>query len=287
MFKIKPLLFFVFMILTSAFLVTGCGDDDSTGPIDDSINPPSDVKVVIDATEIGGSIAQITWTSSTSEANSNFRGYVVITDTTTVDGTTLGRVDSTFLNKSESDFKNISNLERGKYYQTRIYSLGNDGRNSNTVESIVYAGVYARSGVIDEYSPAYNTAQSGYAWETLFFGGSKLSFTSANFNFIDLHLRVMSGKLSFVSPKLVEPAARQTFYEELAGTAEAAFDKAEDLPEPTKTQIEIKVDKVYLLKTQDNYYIKIWVKEINQGDFKTVNFDYKVQPISGFRVLKN
>jgi len=284
--KIKSLFAFIF-ILSFAFILTSCDSDDSgTGPDDNSLNPPSNVKVKLNAVAGGSSIAQITWTSSTSEGNNNFKGYAVVTDSTDINGVRKGLVDSTFLDKSESDFKNISSIERGKFYKTKIYSISVDNKKSSSVETIVYAGVYSNTGTIDEYSPAYGSAQSGFARDVLCFGGTKLPFTSANFNKIDLHLRAVSEKLNFVSPKSIDGSARQTLYEEVPGTGQTAYDLSEELPEPTKTQIEVQADKVYLLKTQDNYYLKIWVKSINTGNYKTVNFEFKAQPINGFRVLK-
>ena len=48
----------------------------------------------------------------------------------------------------------------------------------------------------------------------------------------------------------------------LIGSGQSGFDET-NLPEADETILLAENDNVYFLKTQDNYYIKIWIKSVD------------------------
>ena len=172
-----------------------------------------------------------------------------------------------------------------------MFSELNDGTESDSAGTIVYAGVFYREdGTIDEYQPGDSTViKSGYGWNTLTGNGVNLFFDSGNAGMIDMNLRAgENDSLTFYSPKLFSPGIKSTKFI-FIGKGEDAFDQTY-LPEPVDDSIRVDSDNVYLLKTQEGNYVKIWVKSIHfiAGSippFYNVTFDYKLQPIADFRVL--
>lgn len=287
--KIRLYLFIPALIAFSAlfFSLAGCDDntDEPTGP-QMTVEAPTNVKVALDAILGGGSFATITWSASASENMSDFQGYVVVTDSVTANGTRLGRfADSIRVSKSENKSVNIVSIKRGQYYKSYVFAVMTNGQKSNAAQSITYAGVYADSASIDELSTS-SSAMSGFGWDRTFFSGTQYPFGSSYYQNIDMHLRQTGSDLSFVSPQSFG-ASHITLYSQLPGTGEEAFNSTENLAEPNLTTMPVRQNTVYLLKTYDNYYIKVWVTSISQGGaFRTVNFLYKAQPIEGFKVLK-
>jgi len=260
-------------------------------------NPPGvvaavqnvDLKISSDSTGTKSS-AEISWGASPDENRTDFSGYRVITYR--IDS--LGNIDSKFesaeVSKSIHSFV-VDSIKTGITYQTFISSRLNDGSLSDSTGTLVYAGVFYRTdGTIDQFEPGDQTLiVSGFGWDVQTGEGFNIPYLAENTDFIDLHMRQnLSGILVFYAPSLFNPGTRLTFFE-LIGSGEEAFDSTV-LAEPSLTSIDVDSNNVYLLKTQEGYYIKIWVKAINLipdvvAPYDNVLFDYKVQPVAGLRVL--
>ncbi|MDP4195945.1 MAG: hypothetical protein Q8940_12900 [Bacteroidota bacterium] len=287
---------FSLLLLTLILMMqfTGCkSDNNSTGPLPtEQLAPPSNVTVSLYAAS--GTGASIRWTASPDQSASDFKGYTVITNRVDSLGSTLGLQDSALIAKGDSTFHNVT-LDAGRQYryQSSVYSVRNDGSRSQAATSVIYAGVYeaTSNSKIDEFSSAAS-AKSGFGWDPFTGLGTQYSYSSSNSAMIDLHLRSTGTGLNFYSPSAPAVSitnARQTKIG-LIGTGQAAFDKAENLEEPNLDNIAVAQDNVYLIKTQDNYYVKVWVKSIvktGNNSYNTVSFDYKIQPMKGLRVLKS
>ncbi|MGE5679983.1 MAG: fibronectin type III domain-containing protein [Bacillota bacterium] len=275
------------------FVFQACNNNDSTtGPLPaGELAPPANVTVSLYAASGAG--ATIKWTASPDQGQSDFKGYVVVTNRVDSTGRIISIQDSALVQKTDSTFHNVT-LDPGRTYryQSSVYAVRNDGSKSQSASSIIYAGVYeSTSGSnIDEFSSA-SAAKSGFGWDPFTGLGTQLGYTSANASQIDLHLRAAQSGFNFYSPSAPSVSitnARQTKIG-LVGTGKTAYDKTENLDEPNLDNIAVALNNVYLIKTQDNYYVKIWVKSIGKSGtntFNTVTFDYKVQPTKGLRVLK-
>lgn len=236
------------------------------------------------------SAAEISWSASQDENRSDFGGYRVITYRLD----TLGNIDSKFesaeVSKSIHSFV-VDSIKTGITYQTFISSRLNDGSLSDSTGTLVYAGVFYRTdGTIDQFEPGDQTLiVSGFGWDVQTGEGFNLPYMAENTDFIDLHLEQnLSGILVFYSPSLFTPGTRFTLFS-LVGSGEGAFDST-TLAEPSLTSIDVDINNVYLLKTQDGYYIKVWVKDLKQipdvvSPYYRALFDYKVQSVAGLRVL--
>ena len=184
----------------------------------------------------------------------------------------------------------LDSIGTGVRYQSFVFSQLNDGSESDSVGTVVFAGVFYRTdGTIDEYQIGDQTAiLSGYGWDIQTGIGENLPYLAEYSDLIDMHLRAyLTGELLFYSPTLFTPGTRSTYFS-LVGSGQEAFDLT-NLDEPTFTSVNVALDNVYLLKTQEGYYIKIWIREIDYINYVVpyynVLFDYKVQPIAGLRVL--
>ena len=86
------------------------------------------------------------------------------------------------------------------------------------------------------------------------------------------------GGLKFYSPINYLTGGKTTLYS-VVDTGQAAFDQT-TLDEPTFSVVDVAANTVYLIKTQEGYYIKVWIKNISfANNVNTAYFDYKVQPI--------
>ncbi|MGB9665206.1 MAG: hypothetical protein ACPL25_09875, partial [Ignavibacteria bacterium] len=186
------------------------------------------------------------------------------------------------------------NIQRGIRYKTYVYAVNQDNKRSIPFGTIIYAGVYYGEGMIDEFKLS-GAARSGYGWTPSTGVGSQYSFGQSNYPYIDLHMRLdsMSNVLTFYSPnvKAAFPGARVTKFAVLPKTAQDGFDMVEGLEEPTLSAVSVVKDNVYLLKTQDSVYVKVWVKNIKTTGsgtdaYRTAEFEYKIQPIVNLRVVK-
>jgi hypothetical protein len=279
----------IMFTVSFAFIGGDCSSDsedpEPTPP--GSVQPPTNLSIELDAVPGGGSYALIAWSSSTDENNANFRGYDVntyIVDENGIIDTIIGSYQGA---RSPRTYT-LSSLERGVRYKTYVSAVLNDGTRSDSVATPVFGGVYYNNnGVIDEFS-SNNGAESGYGWDPVTGAGNQYSYTSSNVSNIDLHLRSEDGQLKFFSPNIQSPGTKTTLIR-LIGTGDDAFDQV-NLEEPNLTSVNVNEDEVYLLKTDEGYYIKVWVKDINLvvsvPPYNEVSFEYKVQPIEGLRILK-
>jgi len=291
MFKTK-LTIILMIALTSLFYFNGC-DEDTVDPLPVSdVESPTNVKVTLDAVLGGGGYATVTWNSSPDESSADFRGYVVITDSVNINGNGLGRFDSAFVDKSAADLYNVTDLVRGRLFKTLVYSVNTDNELSEAAQSVVYSGVYSGTGTIDEFSTSTET-QSAFGFDAATGLGTQYPYSSTNGNVIDIHVREENGQLSFYSPGAVPTnpisPARVTQFALLGQGGDAynmAVEAYDDLTEPTSSTITIADENVYLIKTQDNIYVKIWVTEISGTNFSTVEFTYKLQPVADLKILK-
>ncbi|MGE5429920.1 MAG: fibronectin type III domain-containing protein [Syntrophomonadaceae bacterium] len=290
------LLLFVILTVSGMTFLAGCSSNDSgTNPVTPSGGPaaPTDVKVILTAIPGGGSNAKVSWTKSTDNTSGDFAGYQVITNKVDTTGKVLSQADSALVVKSDSAF-HIVNLDAGREtrYQTKVYSVKGDGTRSQAASSVIYAAIYEYTDqTIDEYSAASATSKSGYGWDPFLGVGTQVAYNSGNASKIDLNMRMDGAAMKFFSPSNPKASLTNGHNTMIAiiGTGQGAYDKAEGLPEPNLSEIEITPDNVYLIKTQAGNYIKLWVKTLGKlsgNTYNTATFDYKLQPFAGLRVLK-
>ena len=275
-----------------SFLALDC-KSNSTEPVPvTELAPPTNIKIVVDATDIGGgSFASINWDQSSDEGLSDFSGYVILTDSVDANGNSMGRYDSGFVSKNDAQLYNVLSLVRGERYKSMVYST-TGSKNSQSAESIIYSGVYLGEGLIDEFSTSSST-KSAYGWDQSTGLGIQYDYTSANSGVIDLEMRSAAGQLTFYSPDAVPSSPisnpRTTKFS-LVGTGEGDFNKPlssySDLTEPSSLSIGVTKDNVYLLKTQDSIYVKLWIRIVSGATYQTATFRYKLQPVQNLKVLK-
>ena len=280
------------IILTFSFLEINC-KSDTTGPVSPvSLAPATNIRIIVAATGVGGgSFSSVTWDNSTDVGLSDFTGYAVVTDSVDVNGNSLGRFDSGFVSKTAIQVYNVLSLIRGKLFKSLVYST-TDTQVSQSAASVIYSGVYLGDGQIDEYSTSSST-KSAFGWDPQTGVGTQYDYVSLYSGSIDLEMRSEGGQLTFYSPGAVpnNPITypRETKFS-IVGTGENFFDKwlgsYSDLTEPSSLTIGVTKDNVYLIKTQDSTYIKLWVKDITGTAYKSVNFSYKLQPVQNLKVLK-
>lgn len=277
----------LFTTLIFALILLGCGS--STGPTPVVVNPPSNVQISVDAIQQGGiSSATVTWSGSTNENDANFSGYEI----------TTYRLDAN--NKIVSQFSDklvpqtthawiVNNIQRGVRYRTYIKSELNDGTLSDSVATAVYGGVYYNNdGQIGDQDSQDGSILSAYGWNVNSGNGTAYSLSDSNASSIDLYCRNNAG-IYFYSPDQYLANGKSTLFG-LIGTGQSAFDQT-DLTEPQYSSIEVKLDNVYLIKTQQANYIKVWIKgkqSITNANISidVISFDYKVQPIANMRIVK-
>ncbi len=97
----------------------------------------------------------------------------------------------------------------------------------------------------------------------------------------------ISGGLKFNSPKNnINLSGAKTTLFGMVGTGQDAFEQT-TLDEPTFSVLDVANKTVYLIKTKEGNYIKVWVKEIDfANNINTAYFDYKVQPIVDLKLVK-
>lgn len=287
----------VLIAFTLYFTLTGADCTKSTEPeqpTSNPPNPPANVYVVVDAVAGGDAFAIVSWDKSPQHDEANFKGYIVVTYVVNQMGDPQSTFDSVFVPKIESRKRVIQNIQRGVRYKTYVYAVNQDNKRSIPFGTVIYAGVYYGEGMIDEFKLT-GTAKSGFGWDPSTGVGTQYSFGQANYPNIDLHMRIdsMSNVLTFYSPnvKAAYPGARITKFAVVPKTAQEGFDLVEGLEEPTLSAVSVVKDNVYLLKTQDSIYVKVWVKNIKTTGsgtdaYQTVEFEYKIQPIVNLRVVK-
>jgi hypothetical protein len=277
----------VFTLIYLVLLGGDCGTSNDPAP--QGVGAPQNVKLKVGADSLGGSYAEVRWDASASHNLDEFKGYRVITYRVDESGNNLFLFENREVGKSLSHI--ILNIDRDTtLYRSFVSSEMNSGRNSDSVATAVYSGVYHRKdGGIDEYIQG-SLLESGFGFDIQNGSGQKYIFSQENELLIDLHLRPGEDTLLyFYSPDQFELINARTTLIGIVGTGEEAFDNTE-LQEPSMSFAEVRVDNVYLLKTEDEYYIKIWVKSIvniiDPFPYKHVIFEYKVQPAKGLMLLK-
>jgi hypothetical protein len=286
--KLKSLITFLSLLAVSfSFIAGDCGTDSDPQP-PGTVAGPGSVSLTVDALPGGGSFAIISWTSSPDQGRSDFSHYRVVTYQANASGTPTSVFAEANNVPKTSSTQTVSSISRGTRYISYVQSVTTSGVRSDSVATEIYGGVYFNNnGMIDQFS-SNSAAQSGYGWDPNTGDGQQHSYVSANFAAIDLHMREDSGgNLRFYSPSA--QGGSKTTLLGLVGGGQSSFDRT-DLNEPTENNAQVVEDVVYLLKTQENNYIKVWVKSINQvvsvPPYTNVEFEYKVQPIEGLRIVK-
>lgn len=287
----KKLKVLMLAVIFSSYIFMGgdCSTDtDPDGPGDETVTPPGSVSLIVDAIAGGNSYALINWTASSSESRSDFKGYRIITAEVNASGQVTSVFNEQALPKTQKSFQVLS-IIRGTRYKTFVCSELNDGTKSDSLETKTYSGVfYNNNGVIDSYTAGPSNAQSGYGWNVITGLGTQYTYTESNASLIDINLRLLENELFFFSPDVFNNLYKTTLHS-LVGSGLQAFDETE-LLEPSGTIIKVEQGNVYLIKTQENYYIKVWVKTIDpptgNRNYYIIQFDYKLQPVEGLRLVK-
>jgi hypothetical protein len=276
------------LIILTAIFLGGCRTDNNnelTSPDTNTVSPPSSFTFNVDAVAGGDASVTFNWTASPDANKSNFKGYRIITAEVDSNG------NITSVLQEASRIKNltysIDPLDRGRRYKTFLCSELEDGTLSDTLKTEIYAAVfYNIDGVIDSYVQNSST-MSGFGWNISTGAGTSYSYTQGNASLIDFHMEETRNAPYFYSPKVFGDSFKLTRMK-LIGSGQSGFDET-NLPDADETILLAENDNVYLLKTQENYYIKIWIKSVEppglNHDHFTIHFDYKVQPIKGLRVL--
>lgn len=285
------ILIFATMVITLPFIGSDCNSSSNLpGPVT-GVSPPQNItlSLITDTTD-SHAAAVLNWDASPDENMSDFSGYKVTTYKVNTEGDIISVFQTEMIPYVIHTYT-IPYIGRGIRYRTFVTSELKDGTESDSVSTIVYAGIYSGTdGTIDEYQPDDSTViKSGYGWNTETGTGSNLFYTAENSWSIDMHLRAgTDDSLKFYSPILFPPGTKLTRFRDI-GTGQQSFDDI-NLPEPFEDSVRVISDHVYLIKTNKDYYIKIWVKDVHFvagaiPPYYNVVFDYKVQPISGLRVL--
>ncbi len=288
MFKIKSLSIILTVLTIAMFLLSSCTSDTATNPqpAESSVAPPTNVDLLVDAVTVGGgSYALIFWKPSTDESKADFNGYRIITYTLNSSNAITGTYSNNLVPKS-THTQTVSSILRGTRYISYVRSELTDGTKSDSVATKIYGGVYyGNDGVVDEFSNTAST-KSGYGWNVSSGAGKQYSLTNTNASSIDMYMGNDTG-LKFNSPKNnVNLSGAKTTLFDVVGTGQDAFDQT-TLDEPTFSVADVVADQVYLIKTQEGNYIKVWVKSISlANNINTAHFDYKVQPIVNLKLVK-
>lgn len=273
-------------IIGFAFIWLGCPTQINSNPPPSKISPPRLPKLVLKAQAGGGaSEAIVSWLPSNDTGRTTFSGYRVFVYEVDANGKIINNLSAQLVGKTQLSYT-VDNLVKGTRYLTSIRAELNDQNNttSDTVNTPIYGAVYYNTnGQIDEFNA---NSESGYGWPFGPGSGYQYSYTAQFANSIDLHLRNV-GSLTFYSPKIYPPGLKITKME-YVGLDSSAFNNT-SLQEPDKDSVSsVNVRNVYLLKTSTNYYIKVFVRTIDNSvsaNYKTLYFDYKIQSVPGVRVL--
>ncbi|HZW38267.1 MAG TPA: fibronectin type III domain-containing protein [Ignavibacteriaceae bacterium] len=276
-------MFSIAVISSLMFFAGDCGTNNDNPPASTSVAAPTNIKIRVDRSS--GAFAVVSWDHSADKGKSDFKGYVVNTYAVDSSGNVISQFRTDIV-PSSSNSQIINSIIPLTRYKSFVYAETNNSVKSDSVGSLIYAAVWANNDSLDQFQ-ATGSAVSGYGWNTAFGIGTRYAYTTANANLIDIHLRDEGG-LRFYSPDQKTPGTRVTKFD-LVGTGQEAYDRT-DLLEPALTSIVVVENNVYLIKTQEGNYIKVWVKKINppagSRTYSYVTFDYKVQPIAGLRIVK-
>jgi hypothetical protein len=297
--KFKMLFYILFSAFVFFSLTSGDCGKQTTGPSPaKKVAAPVNIILVLTSTPLDSSsspstTAIVSWDASPDENSSDFKGYRVITlELNSNHPATVFQEQALGKSARSHQVNNINVLTK---YQTFVIAELTDGTSSDSIKTPVYSGIfYNTNGSIDSYTSSSNSL-SGYGWDVTNGEGTQYSFTQQNSKKIDLHLREEStGSLFFKSPDFLDEL-NGTDYKytkmNLLGYGQDTFDGTTiDKPDSLfRTEAPVAKDGVYLLKTEEGNYIKIWVKDITQTGnpaYFNVQFYYKVQPAAGLRILK-
>jgi hypothetical protein len=283
---------FLFIIAISFSFIGGdCSTDDNDPEPPKAVAAPGSINFKVDANPGGGSsYAVISWTPSADENNADFRGYRVVTYVLNASNEISFIFNEQSLVDSIHSYT-INSIDRNTKYKSTVQAELTNGTKSDALETPVYGGVYySTNGSIDSYTQSSNSL-SGYGWNIQSGEGIQYIYTQTNSNLIDIHLRLTTGatqdsNLYFFSPDVFAGSFKSSKID-LVGIGQEAFDKSE-LKEPDRPSYIVTDESVYLLKTEEGNYIKIWVKDIDEvgSQYFNVKFEYKVQPIQDLRIVK-
>ena len=276
----------MFVVIGFSFMGGDCSSDNNAEPPPKTVAAPGSVSLKVDANPGGGnSFATVLWTASQDENNSDFRGYRVITYVLNASNDIAYIFNEQSLPDTVHSYT-VSPIDRNVKYKSSVLAELTDGTQSNSIETQVYGGVYYNNnGSIDSYTQTGNSL-SGYGWDIQSGNGNQYLYIENNSVLIDLHLRETTGDLYFYSPDFFGANYKSSKID-LVGLGREAFEETE-LDEPDRTGYLVTAESVYLLKTEEGNYIKIWVKDIDEVDdqYFNVKFEYKVQPVAGLRIVK-
>jgi len=290
--KIRILLFVSgLLIISLPFTGSDCNSSNNPPAPSGGVAAPQNVSVIINSDSTGQqSSAVIGWDASPDESMNNFSGYKVVTYKLDDNNNII----STFQSEnfpSAVHSHTIDSIGTGTRFHTYVTAVLNDGTESDSAGTLIYAGVFYRTdGTIDEYQPGDTSfIESGYGWNIQTGRGTNYLFNSSNTGMIDILLRGgINDSLTFYSPNLFAPGTKSTKFLTI-GPGQEAFDLTQ-LSEPDMDSVRVDSDYVYLVKTQEGYYVKLWVRAIyyiagSIPPYHNVVFDYKVQPVADLRVL--
>jgi Fibronectin type III domain len=298
--KLRKLFILSFFSLLIFSLTGGDCGKQTTGPIAlKKVAAPQNIKLSLGATPLDSSVspssyAVVTWDASADENNTDFRGYRIITEELSSSNQVKLNLEEKALAKSAKTYT-VNGIQPMKRYKTYVIAELTDGTRSDSMDTPVYGGIYYNNnGSIDSYTSSGNS-QSGYGWDITTGEGTQYTFNQANSKKIDLHLREEStGALFFKSPDYLDELSGTSYKYtkmDLIGYGQEAFNETV-IAKPDslfRTEAPVSKDGVYLIKTQEGNYIKIWVKDYQQTGtppYYNVKFYYKVQPVAGLRILK-
>ncbi|QQS35105.1 MAG: hypothetical protein IPM56_12700 [Ignavibacteriales bacterium] len=284
--NISRTLFHSAVSLILVFIFTG-GDCLTDNNPYSKIEGPQNVRIILDAEAQGDAYSIVTWKASVDENDPDFNGYYVGTYELNAANQPFALFNE---NTTMTDtFMFVQNIERGKKYISYVKALSKEKRDSDSIASKIYSGVYAdTSQTISNF-----TSSNAFGWNVTNGTDSTYALNITNSQFIDLVLIVQGSNLNFISPNQFPPGSRVTRME-VIGEGLSAYDDT-DLTEPfllAPTLVE--ENKVYLLKieraeTQTFYYAKIWVHDITVSSGLPaevrVTFDCKLQSVAGLLVL--
>jgi hypothetical protein len=299
MYKFKNLIRYslIFLPVIIFIIIDGC--TQTTEPVAAVVASPKNIKLTLGATSLDSSAspasyAIVSWDASADENNPDFRGYRIVTVELNSSNQVKLNLEDKALDKSVKSHR-IDDIQPMTKYKSYVVAELTDGTKSDSVGTPIYAGIYyGTNGSIDSYTSSGNS-QSAYGWDVSTGKGTQYTFNQPNSQKIDLHLREEStGILFFKSPDFLDQLNGTNYrYTKmnLLGYGQEIFDNA-ILSNPDslfRTEAPVSIDGVYLLKTEEGNYIKMWIKNIQQTGnpaYLNVKFYYKVQPVAELKVLK-
>jgi hypothetical protein len=298
MYKFKNLIRYLLIFLPVIIFIMIDGCTQTTEPVT-VVASPKNIKLTLGATSLDSSAspvfyAIVSWDASADENNPDFRGYRIVTVELNSSNQVKLNLEDKALDKSVKTHR-IDDIQPMTRYKSYVVAELTGGKRSDSVGTPIYAGIYySTNGSIDSYTSSGNS-QSAYGWNLGTGEGTQYTFNQPNSQKIDLHLREESiGILFFKSPDFLDELNGTNYrYTKmnLLGYGQEIFNNAV-LSNPDslfRTEAPVSIDGVYLLKTEEGNYIKLWVKDIQQTGnpaYFNVKFYYKVQPLTELKVLK-